>query len=354
MGWETKLLKLMNRIQRNSRRLVKKNRSRVLARSKKCVLRTVKTHRVAKVVQPAPVPAPVIQVEAPQKSILFPQTPREYTEPLDSVTLYMREVGQVELLTAKEEVELAARIQKGDDVARERMIRANLRLVVKIAREYDGYGMPLLDLVNEGNIGLMRAVEKFDPAKGGKLSTYSSWWIKQSIRRAIANQAKTVRLPIHMLDKMAKVRRVVAKIAEETGQEPTNEEVADELGISVRRINRIRSTNVHTSSMDAPIGDDDSNRMGDLIADDRAVDPSEQLDQQNMLSLLEELVDRLPERELNILRLRFGLDGGGERSLEDIGREFSVTRERIRQLQNLALAKLRKMIENRDVARIAA
>jgi RNA polymerase primary sigma factor len=260
----------------------------------------------------------------------------------------------VGLLTSEQEVQLAERIKRGDEAARERMIRANLRLVVKIAREYEGYGLPLLDLINEGNIGLMRAVEKFDPEKGGKLSTYSSWWIKQSIRRAIANQAKTVRLPIHMLDKMAKVKRVVAKLTEELGQEPSNEEVSEEMGISVKRINRIRNAGVQTSSMDAPIGDDGTNRVGDLIADERAINPFEQLDQQTMLELLDNLVGRLPEREHNILRLRFGLDGGGERSLEDIGRQFGVTRERIRQLQNLALGKLRKMIEMRDAVRIAA
>jgi RNA polymerase primary sigma factor len=275
-------------------------------------------------------------------------------EPLDSLSLYMREVGEVGLITPQEEIRLAARIQRGDNRARDKMIRSNLRLVVKIAREYDGYGLPLLDLINEGNIGLMRAVEKFDPAKGGKLSTYSSWWIKQSIRRAIANQAKTVRLPIHMLDKISKVRRAVNKLTEALGQEPTDEEVALELGITAKRAGMLRSAGVRTSSIDAPIGDDESSRVGDIIADERAENPYEQLEQKTMLGLLAELVNRLPERELSILRLRFGLDGGPERSLEDIGKQFGVTRERIRQLQNLALSKLRKMIEKRELVSVAA
>jgi RNA polymerase primary sigma factor len=286
--------------------------------------------------------------------IPLPETPRDIYEPSDSLTLYMREVGEVDLLTPEDEVKLAARIKRGDAKARDRMIRANLRLVVKIAREYEGYGLPLLDLINEGNIGLMRAVEKFDPAKGGKLSTYSSWWIKQSIRRAIANQAKTVRLPIHMLDKIAKMRRAVTKLTEELGQEPSDEEIAEELGITVKRAVMLRSAGVRTSSIDAPIGDDDTSRVSDIIADERAETPYAQLEQKTMLNLLNELIDRLPERELNILRLRFGLDGGPERSLEEIGKEFGVTRERIRQLQNLALLKLRKMIEAREAVRIAA
>lgn len=287
-------------------------------------------------------------------SIPFPEAPRTEYTPSDSLSLYMREVGQVDLLTPKEEVQLAARIKRGDKKARDRMIRANLRLVVKIAREYEGYGLPLLDLINEGNMGLMRAVEKFDPAKGGKLSTYSSWWIKQSIRRGIANQAKTVRLPIHMLDKISKVRRTVLKLQEELGQDPSDEEVALEMGITVRRANQLRNATVRTSSLEAPLGDDDSSRLGDVLPDERAENPFDSLEQKNMLDLLDELVDRLPEREYEILRLRFGLDGGSERSLEEIGEQFGVTRERIRQLQNLALTKLRKMIESRDLVRVAA
>lgn len=287
------------------------------------------------------------------KPISFPET-RVYDGPIDSLTVYMRDVGMVDLLKPEEEIALAAKIKRGDKNARERMIRANLRLVVKIAREYEGYGMPLQDMINEGNIGLMRAVEKFDPAKGGKLSTYSSWWIKQSIRRAIANQAKTVRMPIHMMDKIAKVRRTANRLAEELGQEATDEEIAGEMGLPTKRIAYLRKAGIHTSSMDAPIGDDDSNRMGDLMADERAENPYDNLEHKTMLDLLDDIIDRLPERELNILRRRFGLDGSPERSLEEIGKEMGVTRERIRQLQNLALTKLRKMIESRDAMPVAA
>lgn len=324
---------------------------------------TVKVARPVREKVNAPAKAEAISNVVPMEDLAATATPErqaaaalprlEY-EPSDSLSLYMREVGEVDLLTPEEEVQLAARIKRGNAKARERMIRANLRLVVKIAREYEGYGLPLLDLINEGNIGLMRAVEKFDPAKGGKLSTYSSWWIKQSIRRAIANQAKTVRLPIHMLDKIAKVRRTVNKLTEALGQEPTDEEVAVELGITPKRAGMLRAAGVRTSSIDAPLGDDDTSRVGDIIPDERAENPYDQLEQKTMLDLLGELVDRLPEREYNILRLRFGLDGGPERSLEEIGKEFGVTRERIRQLQNLALSKLRRMIETREAVRIAA
>jgi RNA polymerase primary sigma factor len=282
-----------------------------------------------------------------------PEPARPY-EAADSLSLYMREVGQVGLLKPHEEIELAARIKQGDPEATDRMIRANLRLVVKIAREYEDYGLPLLDLINEGNIGLMRAVEKFDPSKGGKLSTYSSWWIKQAIRRAIANQSKTVRLPIHVLDKIAKVRRTAARLTEESGIEATDEEVAEELGFSLKRVQALRRTSVSTASLDAPMGDEDSSRFGDVIADERAENPYDELEHKTMLDLMDDLVTKLPDRERQILALRFGLDGSGERSLEEIGREFGVTRERIRQLQNLALLRLRKMIESREAVRLAA
>jgi len=286
--------------------------------------------------------------------IALPELDRSNAELLDSLQLYMREVGQVDLLTPEEEVELAKRIQDGDEAARERMIRANLRLVIKIAREYEGYGLPLLDLINEGNIGLMRAVEKFDPSKGGKLSTYSSWWIRQSLRRAIANQSRTVRLPIHMLDKIAKIRRAVTKLRETLGADPTDEEVAEEVGLSVRQVARARKVEISVSSLDAKLGDEDSNQLGDIIADERAKAPGESLELEGMLNLVGELLDRLPQRELKILQLRFGLNGGVEHSLEDIGKIMGVTRERVRQLQNLALARLRKMIEARDAVNLAA
>ncbi len=266
-------------------------------------------------------------------------------ESVSAITLYMREVGQVALLTIQEEVQLAARIKRGDRKAREHMIRANLRLVVKIAREYEGLGLPLLDLINEGNIGLMKAVERFDPAKGGKLSTYSSWWIKQSIRRALANQGKTIRLPVHVADKIYHLRLAELRLQETLGREPTEEELAQELKTTPRRVAALRTAAIRPASLDAPLGDEDSSRLGDVVPDEMASNPSENLEHRTTTAKVLELVDKLPDREASILRFRFGLNGGSERTLEEVGKKFGVTRERIRQLQNLALGKLREMLE---------
>jgi len=272
-----------------------------------------------------------------------------------ALSLYMREVGEVGLLTIEEENALAERIKRGDDAAREHMIRANLRLVVKIAREYEGLGLPLLDMINEGNIGLMKAVERFDPAKGGKLSTYGSWWIKQSIRRAIANQSKTIRLPIHAMDKLSKASRVAIEMRDELGREPSPEELADVLGLRCSRLAEMRTAALRPASLDAPLGEeDDSTRLGEVVRDENAASPYEQLEEKTLLSMLGDLVERLHPRERNILRLRFGLDGGDEKTLEEIGAEFGLTRERIRQVQNEALAKLRHMIEDREAFAVAA
>lgn len=291
------------------------------------------------------------------------QVPRESVDPLPSdpaarpdsiLSLYMREVGEVPLLTVEEENALAARIHAGDEAAREHMIRANLRLVVKIAREYDGLGLPLLDLINEGNIGLMKAVERFDPAKGGKLSTYSSWWIKQSMRRAIANQARTIRLPIHAIDKLSRAQRVANEFREDFGRDPSPEELADLLGVRSSRLNEIRTAAIRPASLDAPIGDDDTSLLAERVADDGAVDPYQALEEKSLLGMLGHLVDRLDPRERKILRMRFGLNGQKERTLEEIGASFGLTRERIRQLQNGALFKLRQMIEEDQVTAVAA
>ncbi len=262
-----------------------------------------------------------------------------------AIKLYLHEIGQVDLLTPKEEVELAKRIKRGDKEARERMIKANLRLVVKIARDYENYGLPLLDLISEGNIGLMKAVERFDPSKGGKLSTYASWWIKQAIKRALANQSKTIRLPVHLVDKIAKMRRVALKMQEVLGREPTDEELAHQLDIPVSRVTQMRTVSIRPTSLDAPIGDDDSNNYSEIIADETASTPYKQLENQTFTNMLMELVKELDSREATILRYRFGLDGGGEKTLEDVGEKFGITRERVRQIQNAALRKLRKMIE---------
>jgi len=271
-----------------------------------------------------------------------------------ALNLYMREVGEVNLLTPHEEAALAKRVRAGDEGAREHMIRANLRLVVKIAREYENLGLPLLDLINEGNIGLMKAVEKFDPAKGAKLSSYSSWWIKQSIRRALANQSKTIRLPVNAVDQIHHLRKASVRLHEILGRDPDDEELAQEVGLSVRRVGELRDAAVRTASLDAPLGDEDSSTLGEVVADENAPNPYQLFEDRNSLSMLGELIARLPERESRIIRSRFGLDDGRERSLEEIGQKFGLTRERIRQLQNLALAKLRRMLEEPEAIEVAA
>jgi len=262
-----------------------------------------------------------------------------------AIKLYLREIGQVKLLTPQEEIVLAARIKKGDKKAREQMIKANLRLVVKIARDYEGIGLPLLDLISEGNIGLMKAVERFDPKKGGKLSTYGSWWIKQSIKRALANQSKTIRLPVHLVDKISKMRRVSMKLQEEFGREPTDEELAGELDMTPVRVRQMRLAAIRPASLDAPIGDDESNNFSEVVEDENATTPYEDLEDKTVFVMLQDMVKHLDDREATILRYRFGLDGGMEKTLEEVGKKFGVTRERVRQIQNLALRKLRKMIE---------
>src|SRR5713101_7225316 len=265
-----------------------------------------------------------------------------------AIKLYLREIGQVKLLTPQEEIELAARIKKGDKKAREQMIKANLRLVVKIAHDYEGFGLPLLDLISEGNIGLMKAVERFDPAKGGKLSTYGSW----SIKRALANQSKTIRLPVHLVDKISKMRRTAMRLQEEFGREPTDEELAEELGISAARVGQMRTAAIRPASLDAPIGDDDSNNFSEVVQDENADTPYEHLEEKTVTKMLQEMVKTLDEREGTILRYRFGLDGGSEKTLEEVGQRFCVTRERVRQIQNIALRKLRKMIEKIESKKI--
>jgi RNA polymerase primary sigma factor len=268
-----------------------------------------------------------------------------------AIKLYLREIGLVKLLTPQEEIELAAKIKKGDKKARELMIKANLRLVVKIARDYEGIGLPLLDLISEGNIGLMKAVERFDPAKGGKLSTYGSWWIKQSIKRALANQSKTIRLPVHLVDKISKMRRTGMRLQEELGREPTDEELGEELGITASRVSQMRMAAIRPASLDAPIGDEDSNNFAEVVQDESADTPYEQLEEKTVTRMLQEMVKTLDPREATILRARFGLDGGPQKTLEEVGEKFGVTRERVRQIQNIALKKLRKMIEKMETTK---
>ena len=287
----------------------------------------------------------------PEESAHPPERERSSYDGDTAIKLYLREIGQVKLLTPQEEIELAAKIKKGDKKAREQMIKANLRLVVKIARDYEGIGLPLLDLISEGNIGLMKAVERFDPSKGGKLSTYGSWWIKQSIKRALANQSKTIRLPVHLVDKISKMRRVAMQLQEELGREPTDDELGEELGITTSRITQMRLAAIRPASLDAPIGDEDSNNFAEVVQDENADTPYEQLEDKTVTGMLQEMVKKLDPREATILRFRFGLDGGSEKTLEEVGEKFGVTRERVRQIQNIALRKLRKMIEKLEATK---
>jgi RNA polymerase primary sigma factor len=270
-------------------------------------------------------------------------------EDLDTgIKIYLREIGQIPLLTPLEEIDLAARIKKGDQEARALMIKANLRLVVKIAHDYVNVGLPLLDLVSEGNIGLMKAVGRFDPAKGGKLSTYAAWWIKQSIKRALANQSKTIRLPVHLVDKISKMRRVSLQMGEELGREPTDDELAEEIGISGRKVSQLKTVSIRPASLDAPISDDDSTEFGEIVGDEDARTPFELLRDKNLRDWVSELLGVLDDRERRIIFQRFGLDGGKPRTLEEVGQKFGVTRERIRQLQNTALAKLRRALNKKE------
>jgi RNA polymerase primary sigma factor len=261
---------------------------------------------------------------------------------------YLREIGRIPLLTPQEEIELAAKIKKGDGKARERMINSNLRLVVTIAHEYANLGLPLLDLISEGNIGLTKAVERFDPAKGAKLSTYAMWWIKQSIKRALANQSKMIRLPVHLVDKIAKVRRVSLQMSDELGREPTDDELGEEIGIAGDKVARLRSLGIRPASLDAPIGDDDSTEFGSVVGDEEAQTPFEFLCDKNLRGEVDGLIAVLDNREKKIISQRFGLTGGKPKTLEDVGKNFGVTRERIRQLQNIALMKLRLALNRKE------
>src|SRR6266849_1083026 len=263
---------------------------------------------------------------------------------------YLQEIGRIPLLTPQQEVELAEKIKKCDAAARERMINANLRLVVTIARDYVNLGLPLLDLISEGNIGLTKAVERFDPTKGAKLSTYAMWWIKQSIKRALANQSKTIRLPVHLVDKIAKVRRVSLQMSDELGREPTDDELGEELGIATGKVARLKSIGVRPASLDATIGDDDSTAFGESVGDEEAQTPFELLRDRNLLDEMDGLLGVLDKREMKIISQRFGLDGGSPKTLEDVGKDFGITRERIRQLQNIALAKLRRALSKKEDA----
>jgi RNA polymerase primary sigma factor len=268
-----------------------------------------------------------------------------------ALTIYLREIGKVPLITVQEEIELAALIKKGDMEARNKMVRANLRLVVKIANGYSNFGLPLLDLISEGNLGLIKAVERFDPSKGGKLSTYGSWWIKQSIKRALANQGKTIRLPVHLVDKIAKLRRTSTQMQEQLGREPTDDELGAELGLPSSKVANLKTMGIRPTSLDVPIGDEDGGDLGDIIGDENALPPSEALDVKSLSDDLKDLLDHLEPREAEIIRLRFGLRGELPKTLEEVGQVFNITRERVRQLQNSALVKIREGLRKKEKVR---
>jgi RNA polymerase primary sigma factor len=301
---------------------------------------------------PAPLLSLSIKEEKPKPAATQEAEPvRLESAQGNTLQLYLREIGQVKLLTPAEEIALAKRIKRGDEAAREHMIKANLRLVVKIARDYEGQGLPLLDLINEGNIGLMKGVERFDPTKGAKLSTYASWWIKQAIKRALSNQSKTIRLPDHVVDKLANIRRAEVKLHEILDREPNDEELADFLHMDVRRVKVYRQASKAPVSLDAPLSDDDSDQVSEIVADPNAAAPFERLVKETDTALLKEVLAGLTDREKAILAMRFGLNDGVEKTLEEIGKVFGVTRERIRQIESEALKKLRVKMEQRDTMR---
>ena len=267
----------------------------------------------------------------------------------DPVRMYLKEIGKVPLLSADEEVELAKRMAEGDEDAKKRLAEANLRLVVSIAKRYVGRGMLFLDLIQEGNLGLIKAVEKFDYHKGFKFSTYATWWIRQAITRAIADQARTIRIPLHMVETINKLIRVSRQLLQELGREPTPEEIAAELDMPVERVREILKISQEPVSLETPIGEEEDSHLGDFIQDDNVPVPAEAAAQTLLKEQLDEVLDTLTEREQKVLRLRFGMDDGRARTLEEVGKEFDVTRERIRQIEAKALRKLRHPSRSRKL-----
>ncbi|WP_018753298.1 RNA polymerase sigma factor RpoD [Paenibacillus sanguinis] len=259
----------------------------------------------------------------------------------DPVRMYLKEIGRVPLLSADDEMELAKRIENGDEEAKRRLAEANLRLVVSIAKRYVGRGMLFLDLIQEGNMGLIKAVEKFDHKKGFKFSTYATWWIRQAITRAIADQARTIRIPVHMVETINKLIRVSRQLLQELGREPAPEEIAAEMELSVEKVREIMKIAQEPVSLETPIGEEDDSHLGDFIEDHEALAPADAAAYELLKEQLEDVLDTLTEREENVLRLRFGLDDGRTRTLEEVGKVFGVTRERIRQIEAKALRKLR-------------
>ena len=259
----------------------------------------------------------------------------------DPVRMYLKEIGQIKLLSAEEEVELAKRVSEGDQEAKNKLTEANLRLVVSIAKKYSGRGLHILDLIQEGNTGLIRAVDKFDWTKGNKFSTYATWWIRQAITRAIADQARTIRVPVHMVEVINKATRCNRKLVQELGREPTVEEIATELNLPVEKIIEANRTAADTLSLDTPVGDEEDTSIGSFVEDERTPGPADATSNALLAEALKEILDTLTEREADVLRMRFGMYDGRTHTLEEVGQIFGVTRERIRQIENKAIRKLR-------------
>ena len=286
---------------------------------------------------PVPDAAALAETEEEEIDISVP----EGTSIDDPVRMYLKEIGKVPLLSAEEEIELAKRIEEGDEDAKHRLSEANLRLVVSIAKRYVGRGMLFLDLIQEGNLGLIKAVEKFDYRKGYKFSTYATWWIRQAITRAIADQARTIRIPVHMVETINKLVRIQRQLLQELGHEPTAEEIAEHMDMSPERVLEIQKISQEPVSLETPIGEEEDSQLGDFIEDDAAVAPPDAASYILMREKLNEVLDELADRERKVISLRFGLEDGHPHTLEEVGREFGVTRERIRQIESKTLAKLR-------------
>lgn len=273
----------------------------------------------------------------------------EFLIPDDSVKSFLKDIGKIPLLSTEEEIELAKRMESGDEYAKKRLIEANLRLVVSIAKKYVRRGMQFLDLIQEGNMGLIKAVEKFDYSKGFKFSTYATWWIRQAITRAIADQARTIRIPVHMVETITKVKKAQSFLLHENGTEPTEEEIAEHLGMNVDKVREIIRISQDPVSLETPIGEEEDSHLGDFIPDDDAPQPAEEAANSMLKQMLGEVLDTLSDREKRVIILRFGLIDGRQRTLEEVGQEFQVTRERIRQIETKALRKLRHPTRSRKL-----
>ncbi len=275
------------------------------------------------------------------------KVPLERSVADDSVKIYLQQIGRVKLLTPDEEVDLAKRIMDGDDEAKQKLIQANLRLVVSIAKKYIGRGLSFLDLIQEGNLGLIRAAEKFDYKRGFKFSTYATWWIQQSITRGIADKSRTIRLPVHMIETIGKLKRVTRELTLEFGRSPTKEELAQRIGISLAKLRLVLKATQSTVSLETPLNTkDEASKLGDFLVDETIESPDSRVSNENLISELEKVLETLRPRERDVLKLRFGLNDGNKRTLEEIGQLFGVSRERVRQIETRALNKLRKMCRN--------